>query len=492
MNRRHLLIALAAIALAAAGLNGLIGPNGDDAAYVMFAQGLLRGQGLVETCSPIPEPSHFRTFTLPLLLLPFELLVPGQWLLYKVVPFTAFVLLALLLTRWGAMRHRTLWLALTLFNPYLIEYAGLILTEIPYLLLSLLLLRALSRWSRRGHWLRLLPLALGLYFLIHTKELGYALLGALVLFALLHPQRRRALWVVALVLAFLATDYAVFNLRENIYLFQTRMENQYDPGRGTVTPLSFALRCGRRVLEYALNRFPDFFLLPYFHGIDPHLPDGSINPRFALKALPGLLLALLIGRGWWLSARRRRALPELYLLLYAGILVAWQSGLPRYLIPVAPLLFLYLVRGAGGLPRPRLWYAAGILLVLLQVTTAAQMVYTARTQPLLPHWAAYYRASQYAAQLPPDTVIACRKPGITYLLAGRHAVPYPLTDRPADLQATVARFGVTHILVDELATGGLLADRYLRPALAGSGLRTRVLYHDGGRTELRAVENRLP
>ena len=488
MTRPHLIIALLAIALAATTLNGLIGPNGDDAAYVMFAQGLLRGQGLVETCSPIPEPSHFRTFTLPLLLIPFEQFVPGQYLLYKLIPWSAFVMLALAMTRMFRRRERTFWLLLTLFNPYVIEYSTQILTEIPYLLLSLLLLNALQRWSRRGHWLRLLPLALALYFLIHLKELGYALLAALGLFALLHPRRRRVLWVLALVLAFLAADYAVLNLRENIYLFQTRMVNQYDPGRGTVTPLSFAARGGRRGLEYALNRFPDFFLLPYFHAIDPHRPDGGINPWFAVKALPGLLLALLLLRGFRLRCRRRYGLPELYLAFYMLILIAWQSGLPRYLIPVAPLLYLCLLDGLRGLPWPRAARLALAALAVLTVAAALQVQHTARTAPLLPHWQAYYRASQWAgSHLPPDAVIACRKPGLTYLLAGRHAVSYPLTDQPEELRQTVRRFGVTHILVDELFTGGPLADLYLRPALAQSGLATRVVYRDGTRTELRAV-----
>jgi len=487
-QRATLLIALCAIALATITLNGQIGPNGDDAAYVEFAQGIIGGHGLAWMHFPVPEPSGYRTFTLPLLLLPFERLVPGSYLLYKLVPWLAFIGLALFLRRFGQVRDRALWLLLVLFNPYLIDYTNQILTEIPFLFLSLLLLHGLHRWSRRGGW-HWLPLALGLYLLIHLKELGYALLAALPLCALLYRRRRRLLLVFAAVLALLAFDLLVLNLHENIYFSLTRMHNQYDPAAGSVSPAEFAQRCGKRVLEYALNRLPEFFLMPYFHGIDPHRADGTLNPQFIFKAVPGALLTLLLLRGFRRRCRQCCALTEIYVALYALILIAWQSGLPRYLIPLTPLLYGYLFDGMHGVPRRLPWRLAWAAFFILTLATTLQVSYTARTQPLLPHWQAYYAASRWAEEhLPPTAVIACRKPGLTYLLASRHTVEYPLLADSGPLTALVAQYGVTHILVDELMTGGPLANRYLRPALAASGLQPRAVFRAGQHTELVEVQ----
>lgn len=486
MNAKHWLIILAAVVLVTLNLNPRIGPNGDDAAYVEFAQGILRGRGLVWTHYPIPERSGYRTFTLPLLILPFERLVPGAYLYYKLIPWAAFLLLGPILLRLWRLPDKLLWLALVLFHPWVIDYTHQLLTEIPFLALSCLLLIGLERWLRRKGWGRRWPLlVLGLYFLIHLKELGYALLAGFVLCGLCRKQWSKTAAFAGLILLLLVADIFVFNLHEGIYLNLTLMRNQYDPGAGAANVGELAFRPIRRAAEYALNRFPDFFLLPYFHAIDPHLPDKTINPFFIVKAVPGLLLALLMLRGFVRRWRQGPFLTEWYFLFFFLILLVWQSALPRYLIPITPLLFGYLFTGARGLPRRLPWRLAFVALFVLQLGTTLQMSREAQSGYLLPHWQAYYDASRWAAgNLPPDAVILCRKPGITWLVAKRHTADYPLETSPAALQAVLTRYGVTHVLIDELAVGEFAADRYLRPALRDLRLHTVSRFHAGNRTEL--------
>jgi len=489
MNRRSLLVILIAIVLGCINLNDRIGPNGDDAAYIEFARGIMQGHGLAWMHPPVPEPSGYRTFTLPLFIIPFEYFVPGQYKVYKLIPLLAYALLGFVLYRLWPLRNKTLWLILILFNPWVVEHAHQLLTEIPYITLSCLLISGYRRWQRRPRWgWHWLWLVIGTYLLIHLKELGYALLAAILVQGVFRRYRKKTIVLVISVFFLLGADY-IIGLRENIYGNLTMMQNQYNPGQGVIGIGGFCQRVGFRLLEYPLNRFPDFFLLPWLHGIDPHTYDGEINPDFLIYKAPiGLIIGLIILRGFWWRWRRGPFVTEVYILFYGVILVIWQSGLPRYLIPIAPFLFGYLLLGTRGLPRNTLWQMAWAIFIILNLSTTLSLSQAAYNQTLLPHWQVYYDASAWCRNnLPPDAVIACRKPTITYLLSDRHTVEYPLTPDPEALRNQIDHYGITHIIVDELATGGLLSDHYLKPALANGTIPIKTVFQTARRTKIVAV-----
>src|SRR5262249_46510586 len=76
-----------------------------------------------------------------------------------------------------------------------------------------------------------------------------------------------------------------------------------------------------------------------------------------LGDLVGLPLTFGVIVGWLQQARRRIGLAEISTVLFLGALMFWGYGLQRLLLPVIPLLFLYLAAGGwspvGPLPARR-------------------------------------------------------------------------------------------------------------------------------------------
>ncbi len=80
--------------------------------------------------------------------------------------------------------------------------------------------------------------------------------------------------------------------------------------------------------------------------VGTHLPGGVVGGRGAAVAALGIALVAL-GLAGWVGALRRRIGPaELFLPLYAGLILLWPtvwSG-DRFALPLYPALFLYAAR----------------------------------------------------------------------------------------------------------------------------------------------------
>jgi len=58
----------------------------------------------------------------------------------------------------------------------------------------------------------------------------------------------------------------------------------------------------------------------------------------------GVAVSAVMVIGWWLTMRKRRALPELYVLVYVGAMTIWaNTAVTRFYLPILPMLFVYLI-----------------------------------------------------------------------------------------------------------------------------------------------------
>jgi hypothetical protein len=62
---------------------------------------------------------------------------------------------------------------------------------------------------------------------------------------------------------------------------------------------------------------------------------------------PALLAVPVLAAGWWNSARGEGRFAAWYSLVYLGVILLWPFNLPRYVLPLLPFLWLFLLEGTG-------------------------------------------------------------------------------------------------------------------------------------------------
>jgi hypothetical protein len=214
-------------------------------------------------------------------------------------------------------------------SPFLWLYKDRVMAEIPFMLFACLALHLLDGEPERPTWHRIGRAVLAgavVYLACGTRVVGLVLVPSAVLADMLGGNRadngRRwrlpGLASLAVLLTFavcLLTQRALLGL-EGSYLNQWR----YDPA----TPF-------RNLVSLA-------------KGADEVLGSGEQLPlRIAvLLPLAGLTLA-----GYIACLRRRVGARELYIPFYLAMLLLWPVGgsTPRYLLPLLPVVFIYLGQG---------------------------------------------------------------------------------------------------------------------------------------------------
>jgi hypothetical protein len=213
--------------------------------------------------------------------------------------------------------------------------------------------------------------------------------------------------------------------------------------------------------------------------VGTHLPGGVIGGRGGGVAALGVALVAL-GLAGWIAALRRRVGPaELFLPLYAGLILLWPtvwSG-DRFALPLYPLLFLYGARFLKentdrlGAVVPTLAGLAALAVVLLPeakawssaTQEAAACRATVRRQGPFACWGprvgAFVDAAGWAGDnLPSGSAVLSRKPRIFFVLSGLPSRTFPFDQRTAAHLSLADAVGARYELLD--AWDGL-AGRYV-------------------------------
>ncbi len=257
-------------------------------------------------------------------------------------------------------------------------------------------------------------------------------------------------------------------------------------GRGTQAGLfsggSTPDRVAAQALFYA-RRIPDQVAGPF---VEAATVFGR-SPALALAATVGALAATSVVLSGWIRLLRvpRRRLGALIPLATLPLLLVWpftEAG--RFLIPLVPFLLMGAAEGLTPVfallraRRPRRW-ASGLVLAA-SLPYAAYALATDRAGAQRRTHEPFDAACRWiAGQAGHPGPVLARHPGDVSWLAGRLAVPVPGPD-PAAIAATIDRYGVAYLLVDE--------DRYasapanpLSEYVAHHPDRARLAWRGGGR-----------
>lgn len=466
----HLTIAL--FAFHAAPFTG-----GDDATYISLARSLIQGHGYTDIWDPSARPE---TVYPPI----FPVIVAGG--LLSGLSVSVGLKLMMVAISSGAVFLSCVWLRrettpyvalaaglLLAISPEIIEEGREVLSDATFWLFSIGAVLAWRRYallsadSRKEAvaWPGMSAaiasaLTVAAYF---TRSAGLPLLIAALLWLGIRKDRKS----IAILLAMAVPLIVAWWLRARdsasaSYISSFMLVNPYVPAKGTIGLHDAFARVARNFFQYRRYHVPRVF--------------GIASESLIL----GTILIGLAVAGW-AERTRRPGLAEMWTVAYVGLVLLWpvEWAAPRFLLPLIPVLCLYLSEGvaaaASFTPRPKV---AGAIILATAVTMILPNVrkeieagakcradYEAGDE--FPCISSNMRdffvaASSARNRLPAGSVVLTRKPTVFFLYSGYRSVLYPLSP-DADSLFKAARLNrAQFLLIDKLSD---LSPMYLVPVL---------------------------
>ncbi len=487
--------------LAALGLCGLLmgillfdanlSLTGDNAQFINLGRSLAEGHGLSETIEGEPIPHTKYPFGFPLLLAIVHILFPANLIALKslvVLLYAISIPLTYLLIRRFAPPPMALGTsALCLASPLLLDYSHQVMSEIPFLLFSLIALLLLHRAHSNSSTkvtkdtkgkkpflfrVSLCSLLLAIIAIIaayYIRSAGIILIGTGILYFALHKKWKEA-GIIATGSLLLALPWQIRNasLGGTPYIKQLLSINPYRPEEGALTFTTLIERIIVNLELYGLQIIPYIFL-PSF--IDTHYFVGSVFSALILYAL----IAGLI----------KRHLLIVYLTCYLTLYILWPDIWTdtRFLIPVIPILFYTILTSLDELLHllaralKKTASRAGVVFFFLFLlgSNIFETNNLAKYTGQLPlDWANYFIAAEWIGKnTEPDVKIACRKPYLMNAIANRKATSYAWKT-PDQVIADFEKNSIEIVVVDQL--GFRSTPEFLIPAIEAYKNRFEIIH----------------
>jgi hypothetical protein len=401
----------------------------DDAHYIILAESMASGQGYQLINFPHPQIERVFPPGWPILLTPLTFFFPGNYSVFKL--FTLIFWLASLPLMYKLFSKRIespyleILIGLIALNPFLVGTSVTVMSESAYLffsLITLILFDALNS-EKPNYWLVIL-IAVAVIYSQLIRAIGIAIFMALIIY-LLFTRRFREAGITFVVFALGALLQFWLNLRNGGSVVSAGYESQ-------VFNSSVLEKIGQmwaNLLAY-LNEIVASSVVPAF--------GEKITTMFgsALPLIENASILLIIIRGVLLS-RKKIHLMDIYVVIYLlGVLAYWNpivgSVKVRYLIPIIPFLYFYLVQGLKWIfdrvtknnlaSSTRLMFAVtGILVLILLARNIQDWRDPVRNQIT----DLSIGADWVAENAPADALLMVNEPVPAYIQMRRKTIGYP-------------------------------------------------------------------
>ncbi len=463
--------------------------TGDNAQFINLGRSLADGYGLSETTEGDPIPHTKYPFGFPLLLAIVHILFPSNLIALKslvVVLYAISIPLTYLLIRRFAPSPIALGVsALCLASPLLLDYSHQVMSEIPFLLFSLIALLLIHRAHNGSStkdtkdtkgikaflfivssWILLAIIAIIAAYYIRSA--GIILIGTGIVFFTLHKKWKEA-GLIAIGSFLLTLPWQIRNasLGGTPYIEQLLSINPYRPEEGMLTFTALIERILANLELYGLKIIP-YILLPSF--IDANYFVGIF---FSCLILYALIAGLI-----------KRHLLIVYLTCYLGLYILWPDmwSDTRFLVPVIPILFYAILTSmdellqllARALKKTASRTGAVLFFLFLLGSNIYETNNLARYTGQLPsEWANYFTAAEWIKNNTDSEVkIACRKPYLMNAIANRKATGYAWKT-PDEVIAEFEQKNIGIVVVDQI--GFRSTPEFLVPAIQAHENRFKVL-----------------
>lgn len=416
----------------------ILGSGGDNAHYINLAKSLSQFQGYRDPMIPGSPPALARPPAFPFLLAPVVRLFGINIVALKMVPFLMGVIALLfvfLFFRTYLPLPRALLIALLTGTNYaIVEYTSEVLTEIPFLCLSLLALLLLLKFEKEKTTLNIYCLLAGFLVVVTywTRWGALTLLGTSVLYFILKNNYKKALALGAVILVFFlywqircmvvkSTDVSGFDLM-----------GSWISDSGKQSLVAGILSKGFTNLKIAFDMIPQ-------NLFNYKLMSGKVLTTNLWIVIVSCFV--LLGYVWHLV--RFRTQMDLYVptVMIAPILTSIPSpaNIARYLVPLVPFLIYYLFVGIGlffrrferlgtyskHISNTVLMIVASLMLFVNLSGISDKIQLAHRKEPYPADYARFLETAFWAKkETPPGSYFAVRKPTTFYLLSERCACTY--------------------------------------------------------------------
>lgn len=509
-------------------LDPVVGMFNDDAWYVLLAKALAAGHGYTLINAPTPGITPLYPPAFPFLLSLVFRMAPqfpqNVWLL-KGVSILAMLGVGLVARSYytrdrGLPASLACGMALTIvINTELAWLAtSTLMSECVFALAVMLTLLTVERAVRNGgNWRYAALGGMAASFAFLTRSLAIGLMMAVVIYLI----KERAKWALVTFVAVVAVCVGSWMLYSKAhaptdeqrkehggYIVQSYMEHFWarkasQARHGTIT----ASELPARVWENSLGILGRDLLKVIAAPVFTALANGQRGVGGSTAALSFILSVLVIG-GWVLAARERLTLAEIALPGSLGVIVLWGWEPFRFVLPFAPLLLCYLLRGVQAIHQQyqrwlkvenlhAQWMVLGIVVGCLGVihlsdnikylVTYSQALSVERTV-----WSRSFDEQMdlltwMREHLPKDAVVASPSPAMVYLYAERQSVNLP--QDPTSVWETWKRLDVRYM--------AFLSGLEPMPEPHAAEKKYRTPYQVRGKLNLRVVDlgppdSRLP
>ena len=451
----HIIICSVAACMLA--VTATLSMSGDDSTYILISRAFAEKGFFGYLFSPAYASSALYNFLLPLLLAPFSAIAPEGYLWMKLISILSSVLAVIALNIFlkGSIsdRYRKAILLLFAFNPWIVEYSVLILTEMPFIAASLCATAYAKKYDEFGKNVDLIILVVSAASAICLRPFGLAFIPAIALYLGMRKKYKElAIAAAALIVMLLPVLYSariIFSalLRESVV-----RQDVFSASYKGSSLAGLIYRAGYNLTVYIGNYLPDLLIRPVVSGICPRLADGSINAGFIPKFILGVTLFLVMARGFMKTAFARIQLYHLYIIFYIALLLPVNAYVARYLLPLLPfLLFFFFVEPPHRRWReyaPAVSFAALFLISVIGVTAEA---FNARTGNIPPEEKSFIECNDWVkANTPGAAVILSRKPTYTRLYTGRTSIGYFCSEDPDVQLEFIKKCKPEYVIVGDL------------------------------------------
>ncbi len=484
--------------------------TGDNAQFINLGRSLADGYGLSETIEGEPIPHTKYPFGFPLLLAIVHIIFPGNLIALKslvVLLYAISIPLTYLLIREFAAPPMALGVsALCLASPHLLDYSHQVMSEIPFLLCSLIALLLLHRAHNgsstkdtkntkgvKAFLLRVCYLLRGvvgfacacplwiLFAIIaiiaayYIRSAGIILVGTGILFFALHKKWKET-GIIAIGSLLLALPWQIRNasLGGTPYIQQLLSINPYRPEEGALTFATLIERILENLEIYGLHVIPQIFVPTFTSSTDPGFSTYFVGLVFSGIILYALIAGLL-----------KRHLLIVYLTCYLGLYILWPQvwSDTRFLVPAIPIFFYAILTSMDELLQllaralKKTASRAGVVLFflfLLGSNIFATHALSQRIGWLPPNWDNYFVAAEWIKNnTEPDVKIICRKPYLMNAITNRKAAGY-VWKAPDEVIADFEKKRISIVVVDQL--GFRSTPEFLVPAIQAHRNRFELLH----------------
>lgn len=466
--------------------------GGDNAGYYILGKSLSQGTGYTNIHQPAENPHNHFPPGYPVILSFFMLfsksitfikIINGLFLLGS-----SLLTFKLLMKFTDDARMAFVGALLMLFNFHLLQYSTIMMSEIPYLFFSLLVItlfvNSVTKENPFKDYQFYLVIVLSA-FTFHIRTAGIALVGGLALYLLVIRNFKYLLgYISGFILLAIPWIMRSQSIGGNSYLQQLLLKNPYRKEKGMMGLEDLWTRFVTNLERYVGKEIPN--------GLLPSIEVVYRDEVTAMQLITGVAILGLIVFGLVKLPKFRNIL----IFYFAGtffILLLWPDvwfGV-RFMLPLIPfLMFLAafgvyelfkLILSKIGLNAP----SPLVMLILLPLFfSQIGKLKESADGKFAPSYNNYLKIANWAGKnLPADAVVSCRKPSLFYLYSNRQAFKYPSSYDYQKITNAFKDNRVTHVVVDQL--GYSSTSRYLVPYVQANQVKfTNTIKYDAPETFL--------